>query len=84
MASPLESLEMGRPWQEVVAAKRSVREALIRDHWQSDKAALVEEITEIDDICDLTQRLDAGKFTAEDIVRACIEQSVNCMETPLS
>lgn len=63
-----------RPWQEVAAEKVAIRDALIQGYSHSDKTVQAKEITRIDDIHELTRKLDDGKFTAEDVARAYILQ----------
>ena len=75
-ASELNS-EKRRPWQEVVAQKVTIRDKLVQVHCHSDIAVRVKNITSIDDVGDLTERLSVGEFTAEEVVRAYIQRSVN-------
>jgi hypothetical protein len=72
----VEISEMARPWQEVVAEKTAVRETLIEKHCRNIDIMQVEDITAINTIYGLRQRLEDGNFTAEDVVHAYIKQSV--------
>lgn len=63
-----------RPWQEVVADKVAIRDALIQSHCESNNTVQDEKIVLIDDLKDLTNRLHAGEFTAEAVVRAYIKR----------
>ena len=67
-------MKMGEPWQNVVVRKITIRDDVIGRHCHNYKPTHMEAITEIDNICDLTQKLDAGDFTAEDVVHAYINQ----------
>jgi hypothetical protein len=69
--------EKRRPWQEVVADKVAIRDRLVQVHCRSLMAVQVENITSIDDVGDLTERLSVGEFTAEEVVRAYIQRSVD-------
>ena len=68
---------MARPWQEVVAEKIAIRQTLIQAHGELDKTTQDDAITATDNTHEITQKLDAGAFTAEDVIRAYIKQSVN-------
>ena len=68
-----------RPWQEVVADKVAIRDALIQAHHQSNMAKEDADIILIDDVNTLTKKLHAGEFTAEEVVRAYIKRSVNSL-----
>lgn len=69
-----------RPWQEVVADKVAIRDTLIQAHFHSDMTMQVENITSIDHVGDMTKRLDAGEFTAEEVIRTYIKRSVNSFD----
>jgi len=68
---------MGRPWQEIVAAKVGVRDVLIREHSCNHNASESEfSTTEISDVTALTKLLASGRLSAEEVIRAYIHQSV--------
>ena len=68
-----------RPWQEVVADKVAIRDALIQSHCKSDNTSQDEKVVLIDDLKDLTNRLHAREFTAEAVIRAYIKRSVRIL-----
>ncbi|KAL1647192.1 hypothetical protein SLS61_007510 [Didymella pomorum] len=65
--------EKRRPWQEVVADKVAIRDRLVQVHCRSLMAVQVENITSIDDVGDLTERLSVGEFTAEEVTNCLTE-----------
>jgi hypothetical protein len=67
---------MSLPWQEVVAAKLAIRDAAIQNHCRS-KLVGYSDITNIDDVTNLTQRLASGQLSAEHVVQAYIFQWVS-------
>jgi len=69
--------DMARPWQEVVADKIAIRQTLIQAHGEPDRPTHNEDITAIDHTHEIIQKLGAGAFTAADVIRAYIKQSVN-------
>lgn len=64
---------MSLPWQEVVAAKLAIRDAAIQ-HYQRKGPDKLSDITAINNIKDLMQRLEMGHFSAQDVVQAYISQ----------
>jgi len=79
IAGPKVTNENRRPWQEVVADKVATRDALIQSHRESDNTVQDEKIVLIDDLKDLTNKLDAREFTAEAVVRAYIKRLVKTL-----
>ena len=77
--APFESsIEMAKPWVEIVKAKRLARDALIEQHRTA--AAVSEAHTRITDIADvdaLTKLYETKAITAEVVVRAYIQRSVS-------
>ncbi|PIG85341.1 hypothetical protein AARAC_002797 [Aspergillus arachidicola] len=63
-----------RSWTEVVAAKRAIRNAQIREHEAANRNGSFDIFgADIADVQTLTNLLGSGQVAAEDIVRAYIE-----------
>jgi hypothetical protein len=60
-------------WQDVVAAKLAIRDAAIQ-HYHRKGPDELSNITAIDNAKDLTQRLESGQISAQDVVRAYISE----------
>jgi hypothetical protein len=66
---------MGRPWTEVAAAKCAEREAHIKNHSRSRTGpSAYAQVTQIDNVAALTDLLEKGLISAEDVVVAHIEK----------
>lgn len=60
-------------WTDVVATKRAIRTQLIEKHRDASKSSSSGiKITENADISSLTQLLELGQISAEDVVKAYI------------
>ncbi|EXJ83636.1 hypothetical protein A1O1_07260 [Capronia coronata CBS 617.96] len=72
---------MRRPWTEVAAAKRAEREAHLKNHSRCriDPSAHA-QITQIDNVAALTDLLEKGSISAEDVVVAYIDKACQAQE----
>lgn len=59
-------------WRDIVAAKRATRDELIKKHLIWSKISPAADITNVDDISALTQLLEKGEVSAEDVVNMYI------------
>ena len=66
-------ISMSKPWQEVVAAKLTIRDAII-EKYSRESTVDSSTITTIDEIKELTQQLKSGQFSARDVIYAYISQ----------
>jgi hypothetical protein len=64
---------MSKPWQQAVAAKLAIRDALIHNHG-CNVSVLPQDIADIADDKELTQHLKSGHFSAENVVHAYIQR----------
>jgi len=64
---------MESPWQEVVAAKLAIRDAIPQTH-SRDRSVEAPISAAMDGIEELTQQLESGRLSAQYVVRACISQ----------
>jgi hypothetical protein len=67
---------MARPWNDVAAAKRAKRDALMKPHRiiSEDASGPDASITDIDDVSVLMTSLESGEFSAETLTRTYIEK----------
>lgn len=75
----IESTKDQRPWEEVAAAKRAIRDGEVAKHHVAFKNFKTSaHIMDIGDVSSLTKLLECGSVSAEEVITAYIQRSVEC------